>query len=335
MFSGWFQRSKSRKTVNRSKPAKRSSVSPKWDPQVTLRRLMHVGVAASAVGLAAGWTWGERRLLSYAREHQAMVPTARDVQLLDEPGWMSPLVEAQLRQAVAEQLGTDPLDRFALRRALAALHAQPWVAGAERVERQGQNVLVWATYRRPVALVEWRGAYYLTATSGHRLPGVYTGEQASRVGLPVLEKVSSPPPGEGEMWPGEDLRAGLDLAVFLEGQPFTEQVRAIAVHDERGQVRPVLLTRNPGGRVYWGRPLGQESPVEVDGQTKLKKLLAVYAQRGSIDAGGKRVHVYGEGISMEAGDEAEGQTAQHSSASMSGDTREGPEALVRHAAYSW
>jgi len=280
----------------------------------------------------AGWTWGERWLLSYAREHQAMVPTAQDVQLLDEPGWMSPLVEAQLRQAVAEQLGTDPLDRMALRRALAALFAQPWVDAAERVERQGQNVLVWATYRRPLALVEWRGGYYLTAATGHRLPGVYTAEQAPRVGLPVLEKVSAAPPDEGVMWPGEDVRAGLDLAAFLEGQPFTSQVRAIAVHDERGLIRPVLLTRNPGGRVYWGRPLGQESPVEVDGQVKLKKLLAVFAQRGSIDAGGKRVHVYGEGISMEAGDDSASQTAEQSEAPTSAETRQ---AVVRHVAYSW
>ncbi|MCC7147351.1 MAG: hypothetical protein IT443_12975 [Phycisphaeraceae bacterium] len=296
MFSGWFFKSK--KGAKKSKSAR--SVGPKWDPAKTLKTLQAIGVGCLAVLLVVGWWGGEKLLLEYQHERQVgRAPTLDDVRLANPPGWMSPQVEAELRVCVAEQLSADPLDRASLVRSLYALAANPWVEKANKLERWGQKVWVTAEYRQPVALVEQDGHYLLVDGMGVRLPGDYGQEQLSMVGLPVLWGVAEPSPQEGMPWPGEDLHAGLDLLAFLRNESFLEQVRGIAVRDEQGQVRPMLLTSSQDGRVFWGKPPGVESPVEVPAEVKRQRLAAVYHQRGSIDLGGKRVHVYGPAIFVE------------------------------------
>jgi hypothetical protein len=145
-------------------------------------------------------------------------------------------------------------------------------------------------------LVERNGDYLLVDEQGHRLPGDYTRSQAAAVGLPVILGVKAPLPTIGQLWQGEDLKAGVEVLALLRGQPYKEQVKAVQVRDATGGIRPILLTGDSGGMVFWGRAPGQEQPLEVDTSVKLNRLAAVYQQRGAIDAGGKQVYIYGPAV---------------------------------------
>jgi hypothetical protein len=212
---------------------------------------------------------------------------------------MSPLTHEELATRAAWAMEGDPLSPHALANVAAALEQTAWVRQVVRIERHsGSGARIVAAYRRPAALVERSGEYYLTAIDGVRLPGVYMPHQVDAVGLATVVDARDPLPHEGQPW-AEDVIAALDLIRLLESQPYFTQIRSISVRDEAGRIRPALLTGRPGAAVFWGRPLGQEQPIEVAAAVKLRNLDTVYRQRGSIDAGGKRVHIYGPAIFVE------------------------------------
>lgn len=276
-----------------------SGTGPSWDPQATLRGLRRLATAGLVLGIVAGTVWAERELMRYARHRPLPAAAPQTVMLVDAPAWMSPLTRADIRAMVADAIAGDPLSSQGLEDAAAALRNNPWVARVRRLERDaGSGARVLADYRCPTALIEGNGEFYLAAADGVRLPGVYMAHQVAAVDLPLVVDVRDRVPREGEPW-GDDVLAALRLVRVLEPQPYFEQVRAISVRDEAGRTRPALLTDHPGAAVFWGRPVGEEQPIEVSTQVKLQNLETVYRQRGSIDAGGKRVHIYGPAIFVE------------------------------------
>ncbi len=283
----------------RGKGARRRGPGPSWDPQATLRGLRRLGIAMLVLGLMTGAVWSEGQLLTYARQRPLPPAGPQQVILVDVPTWMSPLTQQELQTRAAWAIDGDPFSSRALESAAAALEQTAWVRQVLRIERDGgSGARIIAAYRRPAALVEHSGEYYLTAIDGVRLPGVYMPHQVNPVGLPTVVDARDRVPREGEGW-GDDVIAALDLIRLLEPQPYFEQIRSISVRDEAGRVRPALLTGRPGAAVFWGRPVGQEQPIEVAADVKLRNLETVYRQRGSIDAGGKRVHIYGPAIFVE------------------------------------
>ncbi len=303
---------------------RKSSASPKWDPQATLRGLQRLGVAALLLSVAAAAVWSEDQLVRYARHRPLPLVSVDNITLVDAPEWMSPLTRQEVRSRVAHALIGDPLSPQGLQDAAAALADCPWVAKVWRIERDGgSGARIVADYRRPAALIEHHGEFYLAAADGVRLPGVYMPHQVPAVGLPTAVDVRDRLPREGELW-GEDVAAALRLVSVLEPQPYFEQIRAISLRDEAGRLRPALLTSRPGAAVFWGRPVGEEQPIEVPTHVKLQNLDTIYRQRGSIDAGGKRVHIYGPAIFVERdGLDPEHPDFQNSAEGSGGETTRG------------
>lgn len=297
---GWWlfptnTQNRKRKSL-RSLRRKSHGSGPPWDPHRTLMALKVLGLLAVVVAAVFAWHWGRQSLMAYVRRHGVQALTGADVRLMDVPTWMSQFVVADLCEVIVSEAGAPDFTRESLQRAMSAVAASPWVRKVNWLRRVGQEVWLSAEYRRPLALVESRGDYLLIDEQGDRLPGEYTQSQVKAVGLPVLLGVKAPPPAPGRRWPGEDVKAGVDVLALLRGQAFASQVKAVQVRDTAGQIRPVLLTGDGGGMVFWGRAPGQERPVEVDAQVKLSRLAAVYEQRGSIDAGGKQVYIYGPAV---------------------------------------
>jgi hypothetical protein len=283
----------------RRKGGKRRGPGPTWDPQATLRGLRRLGAAALVLGIAAAAVWSEGQLLTYARQRPLPPTSPQQITLVNTPAWMSPLTSQELQTRAAWALEGDPLSPYALENVAFALEQTAWVRQVLRIERDaGSGARIFAQYRRPAALVEHAGEYHLTALDGVRLPGIYLPHQIPAVGLPTVVDARAPLPHEGQPW-ADDVIAALDLIRLLEPQPYFEQVRSVSVRDEAGRIRPALLTGRPGAAVFWGRPVGQEQPIEVAVDVKLRNLEAVYRQRGSIDAGGRRVHIYGPAIFVE------------------------------------
>ena len=290
---GWFLSSKKKK----SKPRRKASLTEQkgWDPQRTLAGLKALGVFALAITLVIGWRYGERYLLDYAKHRQNAPVTIEMIELVDAPTWMSEGIRDQVRQTVSAQIKPDPLDGRSLREAVNALEEDPWVQDVIQVTRRtGGRVLVSARYRQPVAVIEGMDGYHLIDSEGVCLPGVYQGYEVHRLGLVLFKGVSTPPPASaGEVWPGEEVQAGLSLIRLLSDEPYMSKISSFDVgqRDERGRLRLVLNTEY--GTVRWGLPPGQENAIETDAQTKRGWLRQLAQRDSSLSSSGQIIDIYG------------------------------------------
>ncbi len=295
---GWFLSSKKK----RAKTRRRASLAePKpWDPTRTLMGLKALGIFALAVGLVIGWRYSERYLLDYARQRQTAEVTPDMIELVDAPDWMSEGIRQQVRQTASAHIKPDPMDGKSLRRTAEVLGDDPWVREVIQVARRsGGRVLVSATYRQPVAMIQGPDGYHLVDAQGVCLPGVYPSSQIQGMGLVVVTGVSSSPPADaGEVWPGADVQAGLALVRLLAGEPYMDKIRSFDVghRDERGRLRLVLHTAE--GTVRWGLPPGQEHAIEPDANVKLGWLRQLAQRDEALSTGGQIIDIYGPAPGM-------------------------------------
>lgn len=292
---GWWISSK--RSKSRRKPtggARRAKPKRKADPQ--RRAAMWRGAMWLVLigGIVAGAWFGQRALIEHIGQRRAAEPVR--VELTDAPAWLGERRLAALRDAVAGAIAADPLDQASLRRAVEALAANPWVEQVHRVTRAGAGrIVAAASYRQPVALIGARDGFHLVDRAGHRLPGVYAYQELRALGLPAITGVRAAPPAQGHAWPGEDVRAGIALALQIAAEPWAGQVRGIDVANYRGRAQhgyPHLTLITARGAVRWGRAVGQEEIYEPPADQKLAMLREVQQSYGSIDANGQTVDVY-------------------------------------------
>ncbi len=295
----WFLRSHDARK-RKSRPSSVRSPRP-WDPLRTLAAVKLLLVLAVAGGAGYGWQFSREALRDYARRRAPVAVSAQDVVLADAPGWMNDPLAASIRDLVAAEIHGRPLDAGALGRAVGALRQSPWVELVSKIEQRSLNqVIVHASYRRPVALVEGRDGYHLVDAHGMRLPGLYSASQWRSLRLPLIVGQASAPGPLGKPWPGEDLRAGLALVAQLAPTGLAQHLEAIDVsgRDERGRVQLVLWTgegrdRRRSAHIVWGLTPHAETPYEPDAGTKINRLAAVLSRRG---AQGKIIDISGAAV---------------------------------------
>jgi len=276
-------------------PASRSDEALLAARRLGRRRLLRgAGWAAGLVAAAAGLYFAHSRLSEEVAGLRAATPT---VVLDAPPGWLGEARAMEIEQLAAAVVSADPMDRESLAEAAERLSANPWIAAVHRVRRAADGTVhVRASYREPVAVVGAQDGFHLVDREGRRLPGVYPWSQVERLGLPAVVGVATAPPPTGSLWRGEDVRAGIELALLIANQPYGEQVRAVDVTNHGGRVRrdePQLALVTEGGRVRWGRPVGESGVHEPSAARKLAMLERVAeAYGGPIDAGGQVVDVY-------------------------------------------
>lgn len=295
---GWFlvkpsgsKTTKSGKGRSKSKRGKKKA--GQWDPQkVLLMSKLSLGLVLIVAG-GVGWYYAEKELVSYVAEHRAASSETENVQLVNAPAWMSEGLEMELRSLVAESLDENPLHGDSLQLAERRLGESAWVSSIDRVQRLPDgNVDVVASFREPIAVVEGQQGYHLVDIQGVRLPGIYLKHQVDQLRMPLITGAMSYPRKVGDVWPGEEVAAGLNLIELLSAQPYRDQIVAYDVsgRDALGRVR--LMLRTQTGLVRWGLPPGQEQAIEPPAPEKLVRLARLYQERGAIDAGGKVVDLY-------------------------------------------
>lgn len=280
----------------KKKPKVRKSATPvkTWDPQRTLAALNALGVIVLLCIVVVGWQGAERKLGEYVEARRRGDVRSERVALVNAPTWLGKSVLDQFRSTVSAELSASPLDNDGLQRAARLLGDNPWVSKIESVRRlPSGEIAVSARYREPVAMAETGKGWCLVDSDGVRLPGLYRRTEAVRIGLPMVTGVKSEPRDEGQVWPAEDLKAGLSVVSLLRTEPYASQIELFDVseRDARGRVRISLKTRR--GEVRWGLPPGEERSVEPEASVKKQWIATVYKRRGAIDAGGRVVDVYG------------------------------------------
>jgi cell division septal protein FtsQ len=286
-----------------------------WNPASTLMKVrIGLGVV-SLVAVGFGYMWMSKSLETYAaaRLDNDDTPVA-SVELAGTPAWMDTKLCEQLQGVAGQKISNDPMAGKELAAAYNAFSNNPWVESVKSVRRTASGgVVIEATYRKPVALVEQHGSNLLRLVDakGVMLPWEFTQDQKGELhksyGLPVIKGVrGQQPEADGEVWNSPDLIAGLGLIKQVSNEPYYNQVVAYDVgrRDSLGRVRLAMVTKQ--AMIDWGAPVGQEQAIEPAPEHKLKLVADLFKadQRGSdgtavplINTVGNRMaNVYGQTV---------------------------------------
>lgn len=284
--------------------AARRPASPEYAARArrARRALLHTLLAVAFVGGIA-WVVGEvRHAIARTSAESPLPPT---IVFADRPPWMTDLVATQLAESFRPDASPSVFDRQALVDVSRRLKANAWVSKVRQVRRAyrtsaGDTIEVDCDFRTPLALVyDNDGHYWFVDDKGVKLPEWFEPKELKqlmfaangRVNLRVIEGVRNPPPrSAGQLWLGDDLIAGLDLARQLNGQSFAEDVTRINVVNYAGradnrEAHLVLVTKY-GTEVRWGRPMNaSDAFIEVKPERKLSAMRQIVAKFGRVDAG--------------------------------------------------
>jgi len=263
------------------------------------RWLLH---AAGAIAVGATLVGSVVQGRRYAEAHVLAGGPTPTVVFRDVPAWMNSELLDRLTQTVTPVSARSSLDHELLVETAQILAADPWVRRVVQVRRRserasGDTIEVACEFRTPVALVEGEGTYWMVDADGVKLPERFGRDELSRVALAgpgalklrVVTGVESVPPQAGEVWPGEDLRAGLDLVRLLHDKPYAADVATVDVRNfgtRLSRTAPqVVMHTLDGVELRWGRPVNaSDFFVEASVPTKLATLQKVFHYRTGVGA---------------------------------------------------
>ena len=216
------------------------------------------------------------------------------------PAWMNATIQEQILAAARPDTPSSATDRRTLAEQAASLAASPWVKTVKSVRRvygegPGDTLEIDAVYRTPIALVHWHDGFWYVDAEGVRLPEKFNDAQVRQMtaagGRPtfrVIESVAGAPAIVGKIWPGKDVKAGLELVKLLADKPYADQIVRIDVANYDGRINANesqinLLTRY-GTQVRWGQPPSSSAFfVEQKVDRKLDVMQQACQQTGRVD----------------------------------------------------
>ena len=306
------------------------------DPEVVAARkrlvLKTIALVAVLAAIGGGFTIARQHV-----ERRFVYPShPPKVVLTNKPAWMSEFLTNQIIAAVQPTTAHSAMDHQLLVDRTDLLRANPWVKSVKQVRRAyhegpGDVIEIECEWRTPAALVQWRDHYWLVDSDGVKLPERFDGRQLPllvyttdrQVNLRVIEGVLTGPPGAGEIWRGEELIAGIELAAVLAGQPWANEIERVNVANFGGRLNPAAVPGgHPGGKetggataptsggpttpadpqltlitrynteIRWGRPISEKDFfVEVPWQRKVARLEQIWKRYGRVDAGAAYVEL--------------------------------------------
>lgn len=288
----FFSRKPKRRTTQKKKAARPSWIDWLADidestrqtiASTTIKTVVILGVAA-LLGVALS----SIRERVYARDSVAR--TIRP-DWSETPAWLPAHVTDGITQSVLARNDLRLIDSAFTRQVADIVARNGWVAKIRRVEKFADGrVELACDFREPVAVVYQFPNYYLIDRDAVRLPGLYDGAGE----LPLIQGVQTPAPADGEKWVGDDLNAGVELAVLLGEQIYAYQVAGISVENYNGRVKPqeshiriqTAADRRGtmGGMILWGSAIDHEAE-EPTAREKLDILAANWQRTRRIDAG--------------------------------------------------
>jgi hypothetical protein len=284
---------------------KRSAAAPS-DPEAAERSRRFALNCLLTVALATGIGVSSVQFRKYIdRRAMAVNPEPPKVVLKNRPAWMSDFLADSIAAPIRPDIAKSPFDHKVLVDAVAALRMNPWIREIHSVRRTytnapGDTIEVDCEYRAPVALVKWNDRYTLVDNEGTVLPEQFTEAEVPRIvygadgkmNIRVIEGVSHKPGSPGQVWPGADVAAGLELVQLLYNQPYADDILKVNVANFQGRRSPrdpqlTLVTRfTPATELRWGRPVSaKDAFIEVAPAQKLNYLASVYAKYHRVDAG--------------------------------------------------
>jgi hypothetical protein len=188
----------------------------------------------------------------------------------------------------------DPFSPAALRGVADSALASGWLETITRVERaRDGSIYLSGAWRTPTAVVRRDSSDYLIGRRGEILPMAFKRDGSP---LKVLVGASKEPhmrggrPALGQVWPGADIQAGLELLALISSRPWAEQVSAIDVSEYLGRKELVLVTKW-NSRVVWGGAPSDTIPGQLSTAAKLGRIDALHQRHSRIDVSKRLVDV--------------------------------------------
>jgi hypothetical protein len=282
----------------KARKSKSSLKKSLWLGETVRRFAGHGAIALLFVGSLTALVWACRE---YVADNPIYLRRPPVVVLKDRPEWMSDTLAEQIIKS-AEPIGPHSVfDQQLLVDTANALKSNPWVRKVNQVrrvfgERPGDTLEIDCEYRAPVALVHWANYFWLVDADGTELPEQCTAAQVGKmmysedgkINLRIISGVVHAPPQAGEVWPGDDLMGGLEMAKLVAGRDWAEQIPEIDVSNFNGRMSTaqaqILLKTKSHSVIRWGRPPGaKDAFVEVAASVKLAALQNIYEQTGTVD----------------------------------------------------
>lgn len=276
----------------------------------SLKALLRLGIVAGVLG---GGAWGYHALCLQVENKLAVSARPPAILMKNRPIWMNDELADQIVRSIAPTKPRSATDHELLHEIADRLTLNPWIKKVRQVRRSftdsvGDTVEITCEYRTPAALVCVGKAsdpkeFILVDGDGVRLPIRFPASRGpdGKVVLPqvlfadghtnlrIIDGVGAAAPKDGQLWQGEDLQAGLDLAKLLYGKPYTEDIYRIDVSNyhrrwpEKGSAEITLVTKY-GTEIRWGEPVRMTFHAEVLPERKLERLAEILQRYSRIDA---------------------------------------------------
>ena len=243
-----------------------------------------LGRRAFGVLLVALLVWGSFRVRSAVRANERFHLEGWEIEVGELPEWVTPEIGDEIRLACnggslpGSREDWNVLDAGVIRRLRGALEASPWIerlASAKLeypvIDRPGRLALR-LELRRPVALVNHGGLYYLADAQARRLGNPYREPPTEWFNVPSIVGLSSPGPlpESGQRWSSRDVGQGIEVARLLVDDGIIHDfpdtpVRAVDLSNLHGRVSPSeseIVLWCGRQRLAWGR-----SPISAGART--------------------------------------------------------------------
>lgn len=305
--------------------ARRAAVDPELARLRRRRVVVHVTIGLLLLGgVGAGgyaaWRYVVRQVAFPAKPLQVM--------FTNQPAWMTERLAREIGQSTRPKGAHSAFDHNMLVEIDRALRKNPWVRKVRSVRRAygrgpADTIEIDCDFRAPAALVRWQDDFHYVDGQGVLLPERFEVADLDRLTVGadgraifrVVEGVRRAPPRRpGYKWAGEgnpiaaDLAAGLKMAQYIAGKPYTEEIRVINVENFGGRVdkdeAELVLVTKYGTKVHWGLPPGDEDEgiLEVRAERKLAYLQTLYEKFGRVDMNQPWVRVRFDKVTYPVGD---------------------------------
>jgi len=221
--------------------------------QTVLRVLLAVVLVVSGYLLAV-------QMKEYLMGLERFQVSPASINFLSLPSWVTPEIRAEIAQVPGLPERFSILEPGLAGRVARAYRLNPWVSEVTLVERRFPNRLkVGLVLRRPVAVVRYRGSYFLADAKGVRLPLRFRSWPQPGYRLLIVIGATEPPPPSGTAWQDEAVRAGCAVAELLRtrGLDRALQITAVDASNLEGRIRrdqpDIVLHTASRMRIFWGR----------------------------------------------------------------------------------
>jgi len=285
--------SRNRKPLRRSRKTRTRS----FDWTRARRVIIPTSAAVLVLALGMGMTVGVNQLDHSARRilarHPVTIELNRPVRS-DGIEWVPrDEYDALVLQAQRMIEQADPFDPAVLRAVASTLESSGWFRSIRSVKRTGRSsVRIEADWRSPAAVIRHAGRDRLISWEAMPLPMEFPiGASGAVAIIGAGLSPANPRTLYAHPWPGDDVRAALDLLRLLVREPFIDQVAAIDISG-LARDKPIVIYTDHETRVVWGAAPNTFRPGEVSDEIKLKRLRELFERYGRIDAGSELVEIH-------------------------------------------